>query len=306
MSVSKLYYFIILFLTLFSTATYAGPNNYPDNIEQSQYPALTDDITLPFKLKYKPSNEYNILNHITFGTPKVPGFVYIEYIGIHNIIFSQARQRIKLQAQNDLRREWNLSSMSDSEFRYRMDNINTEPPGPYGYWWERPWNYSLPPEKGGAPLKPEIMQIGWELNMPKGFTPYWWIKSQIDRIGDIWLSSDIESPEETGSDPQRRDGEVQNDREGHGKLQRPLPELRVAREYRWFESGFYHLRFKPSMRFRPDENLESMIDEISMRMQIELYVSNKKIHFGNINFFAKYNISDNEAFLDAQFEIITW
>jgi hypothetical protein len=222
------------------------------------------------------------------------------------MVLSHLRRRIKTEATDDLRREWNYGHISDSEFRRRMNYINRAPPGPYGEWWERAWFHSLPPEKGGAPLEPEIHQVGWNINIPLGFTPYWWAKRKIENVGDIWLSADNDTPEEAGPDPQRRDGRVSNDRRDHGKLQRPTPILNVERPYRWFEGGFYHLRFRPSVRFRPNEDLTQMIDEVSMRVQVELYSTHKQQHWGNVNFFVRYDISDKELFLNVQFEIITW
>lgn len=289
---------------IFSTIAYADPSK-SSQTELEYHQKLKIPTLTPLQF-YRNSQaiEYNILDYITFNNP-TPSTVKIEYVGLHQLVLSQLEKRISNEATDDLRREYNLTNITDSEFRRKMEFLNRDPPGPNGYWWERPWYDSLPPGKNGAPKELTVYQKGLDFRIPKWFIPYWWIRKQIASLGDIWIGTDTEFSEELGILPHRNDGVVVNKRKAHGKLQKPLPTINI-RQRHWFKNSFYHLRFKPSVRFKPSKGMNRIIDEASLRFRIELYSNPGRIHFADLNFYIRHNIPENDTFFSVHFNFITW
>lgn len=295
---------LIIFTLLLNVANaYAGPET-KQKIES--YPhSIHDWINSPIQLSfgYAEPPDYNIMDHITWNKwSNVPGAIQLEFIGIHGDIFSQINKRIKQQAQDDLRIQYNLSNMSDSNFRTRMEATNVSH-NFYGEWGDRSWIHSLPPEKGGAPKDPIIYSYGWELNT-EAIPLVGWFKEKFSNLGDIWISADHEFEEERGPTPQRNDRKVDNNPDNLANPRISSASLLAKEEYRWFEGKNFHLRFRPIIKMTTDTL--TMVEEIALRTQIELYSDNKSNHFGNINLFVKHDFADNNTFFSAFIEVLTW
>jgi hypothetical protein len=287
-----------------TTCVYAEPDNNAD-LEKLKLTANTFDedlLTLDFRFDLP---EYSILNHVTWNDWRhVPGAYRLELVGLQKMLLNQVQRKIQHQAEDDLRRQWNLSNMPYSEFSARMSGINSSY-NPYGEWWERSWMHSLPPEKGGAPRRPVVERVGWDIEITR-HTPFvGWFKQQFDRLGDIWISADHEFDEERGTGVQRNDGRVDNNPEDIGKLKIQEANIGIERPWRWFESGFYHFRFKPTMKFASDTRT-GFVDEVALRVQTELFYDDKKKHFATVSLFVRHDFKDENTFFSIFFELVNF
>tara|TARA_R100001244_G_scaffold25113_4_gene25542 strand:- start:3341 stop:4231 length:891 start_codon:yes stop_codon:yes gene_type:complete len=251
-------------------------------------------------------DEDNLLSQVTFNN-NVCGSVKAKYVGFYGIITGEAEKRLKRYSRRQTRIMFNNSNMSFAEAGARMAALGQKH-NPYGDWWDRSWFHSLPPEKGGASLKQTEVQIGQEFNAPNWQIVNWG-KHQIERLGDVWLTNDqaYEGTEDgdvltvPGEQPIQSNGKRLNKYNGRDEADV------VIDQTPWFLGDFYHFRFKPSLRIRGGPNIDDMIDELSLRFVVELYTSDKlRNHFGNVSFFARYNIPDNEYLTSITFDLVTW
>lgn len=272
------------------------------NLEDFDIDTGRDAIRLSLDFK-RDLPDYDILDHITWDRwENVPGAYKLEIVGIHNSLLGQVRRRFVTQLEDDLDIEWNLSNMSISEYRDRQARINNEY-NPYGEWWDRSWIYSLPPEKGGAPRKPIIKTVGWDIQITDSTPLVGWFKQQFDKLGDIWISVDHEFNEVRGVE--RNNKKNSKDAKDYNHLRIQEANIGVERPWRWFESGFYHLRFKPTVKI--SSNAESgFLDEAALRIQVELYMDDKSSHFGTLNFFVRHDFNEKDTFFSVFFELVNF
>lgn len=290
---------IVIATTHLSWAT----NTYQDTetFQNLEFPSL--------KLDYytdKSYNSLNILSSVSYQNwEEVPGAYSIEFVGIHEMILNQVKKKIQRQAEDDLRREWNLSNMSYSEFKTRMNRIDDEY-NPYGSWWERPWHYSLPPEKGGAPKQQIVETIGWDIQITENTPLLGWLKLQFNKLGDIWISADHEFDEESGKSIDRNDRKNENYlRKDLNQIKLEQADLGIERPWRWFEDDFYHLRFKPTLKLATNSST-TFIEELALKIQTELYYGYQRKEFGLLGLFIKHDLTDNNTFFSIVFEFTSF
>lgn len=287
--------FIIAFVLLTPCVAYG------DNITLDNYPNFQNQAPLNFDFNYS-HLEIDLFNYLSYCDYTIPGSTEVEYTGLYDIVLTQFERRVKSEVREDLRTEYELTNMNISTFNARMALLCRDPPGPYGEWWERPWYRSFSPENGGAPLEPYRIEIGLEVNVPKWVRPYWWIKSQIENLGDIWLGIEDDFEVQDGSNPRRLDARERNNE--IGRLETPSPSITVEQADRWFSGESYHFRFRPSIRFKPEDGIEEFINELSLKFQIELYID--QWHFANINAVIEYNMPEENFFFSCHFELTSW
>lgn len=247
----------------------------------------------------------NLLSQVTFNH-RMRGTVKETYVGLYGLLTDEANKRLKRYSRRQTRILYNNSDMTFEEAEARFAAASSSY-NPYGEWWERPWWASLPPGKGGAPLEQNEIKIGQEINLPN-----WeiinWGKRQIEKLGDIWLTNDslyegIEDNDELtipGINSNQPNDKIN---EYTGRTNADI----IIDQSTWFSGDFYHFRFKPSLRIRGGPNVDDMIDELSLKFVIELYTTDmSRKHFGNLSFYAKYNIKDNECLASVIFDLITW
>lgn len=299
-------FFIVMLFVLMTMNCYAGPDNNTD-IKNNFAPVsdnLYDSDLLKLDFRFTPPEE-TILDHISWNRwQNVPGAYSLEFVGIQRLALDQVKRRIRHQAEDDLRRQWNLSNMPYAEFTERMNQASSEF-NPYGEWWERSWIYSLPPEKGGAPRRPIVETIGWDIKITRNTPLVGWFKQQFDKLGDIWISTDHEFDEERGTGPRRNDGRIDNDPKDIGQIQIEQANIGIERPWRWFESSFYHFRFKPTLKLASDART-MFIEEAALRIQTELFLDNKTKHFATISFFVRHDFEDDNTFFSVFFELVNF
>lgn len=297
---------VILFFFLLASAVYADPENYSNISKLANPPIKRRSLT---SINYQYVEADNILSHITLRHYPA-GSLKVEYVGLHDWILSDVSKRIRIQARDDLRRAFNLSNMSDSEFRYRMDVVNGDLPNPYGEWWDRHWYESLLPEKGGAPKEMTIVKEGLDISIPESISPYWWLKRRIEDLGDIWIDSKREFDEEGKiRNINRSIITIEEAHKGRGvdlnELTDTEPEIGILKkeETAWFRGSYYHLRFRPSIKFKPDDP-NNFVSEISLRAKIELFARDRYI--GNLSFSTRYDFPKKEVYFSVYLEFVSW
>jgi len=286
---------VLLLILLFATQAFANPDTKLDLYDSIQLtlPQYADiDHDGDWQNTWDPNWRY-----------RIPGVVQIKYVGLHDLILSQARKRVLYQGRSNLRRRLREGMIGDIEFRKGMGALGNDM-GPQ--WYDRHWFHSLPPEKGGAPLEQYTREVGWTLNIDE-IPIVSWFYSQIKSLGDIWIENDhYYEGTEDGPDFQRPDRSPDLSKNDHDGLRviNPLPDLIVSRD-RWYQGSTYHLRFKPSMKFRPAQGSKRIVDEISMKVLIELFWQ-KKEHFADLAFFVRHNIPDNNTTFTISLQLVNW
>lgn len=278
--------FLILFLT---TVASAGP-------EVTLTPRLSEAISFNLFSPIPPTpviqnNIENFLNPC--WRLHIPGASRIEYVGLHGMFFSQLNRRIKAQGRSNLRREYNNGMLGDIEFRQRMEVLEYSMED---QWYDRSWYHSLPPEKGGAPKNPVRIEVGWQIRF-EAIPVISWIHKKIQSLGDIWIEHDhYFDDQEDGLGLIRPDRREDNSKNDHDKLgiDDPLPDIVVIQD-RWYKSSAYHLRFKPSARFRPTNDASRIIDEVGFKFLIELFVNGGRRYFADLVFFISHDIPKNNT-----------
>jgi hypothetical protein len=289
------------------TSTYAGPDNPPDldsltNISTDEDLDLSASLSLNY---FDDLPKSNILNHVYLNDwSHVPGAYRLKFVGIHDMVLGQVQRRLSKQLRDDLRIEYTRSNMQESEFRQRMEAISSEY-NPYGNWWERSWMHSLPPEQGGAPKVPVVNEIGWEISLENA-PIVGWFKKQFDKLGDMWISVDHEFDEESGPNPNRRDGKT-TDEGDFNQLKVRKANLGIDQDYRWFESSFYHVRFKPTLRLTSSNTSDyGFVEEIAVRVQVDLFVRDKTNHFATVNFFVSHDLEEENTYFSVFLEFVNF
>lgn len=301
--------FILAMFILFAimTSTYAETDNPPD-LDSSANISTYRDLDLSASISFNYYDDLprpNILKHVYLNDwSHVPGAYRMKFVGIHGAILGQVQRRLSKQLRDDLRIEYTRSNMSESVFRERMGAISNEY-NPYGNWWDRSWMYSLPPEKGGAPKEPVVNEIGWDIsidNMPV----IGWFKKQFDKLGDMWISVDHEFDEESGPNPNRRDGKTTNSGD-FNQLKVREANLGIDQDYRWFESSFYHVRFKPTLRLTSSNTSNyGFVEEVAVRVQVDLFVRDKKKQFATFNFFVSHDLEEQNTYFSVFLEFVNF
>ena len=278
--------------------------------------ASAEDLDFDLEIQYpryqQPTNSYE--QFIYNKWDHVPGVVQLDLVGPQGAIVRQLRQRVKGQARDILRFQYDEGGLTWPQYIRRLEEVDYDLPA-YGHWWERAWFYSLTPDQGGAPYKPIVKTYGWNWGIPDDFPILGWLKRKFQSLGDIWIDNtqefdDIDNRNRLDNEnqfSQRRDRESIN----YTRLER-TPNTSVGlskgvsvKSYRWYEGARYHFRFRPSVRFRPTQGADRTIDEISLRFLIELY-TDKGHHMANIVLFARYDIPQQQTYLSAALVLVNW
>ncbi len=299
---------VALLILLLTSVVYAQPDPHKLDLYKSDFtsppkfnlhqPYFTSNLSIPYK--------QNILDTIDpYSIYRTPGAIKIRYVGIHKMVFSQMNKRIKAQGRSNLRRMYNTGMIGDKEFRQNMKSLEHTMEE---QWYNRPWYHSLPPEKGGAPKNPIEIEVGWKIHF-ETLPIISWFHEQIKKLGDIWIEHDhYYDGQEDGPGlirPDRSQDASQNDHDKF-KIGNPLPDIIVTRN-RWYQGTTYHLRFKPSVRFKPTQGTNRIIDEVSLKVLVELYHNNhNKSHFANLVFFISHNIPQNDTILTVALSFINF
>ena len=289
--------------------------------------ARADDLTLATKLNYDIDFqtyidtdyttttlffENNLLDQVTFNN-WIPGSLVVKYIGLHGIVLNQAKKHLKHEARRRINILYHNGSMTDNETKEAFANLNGST-NPYGNWWDRRWFHSLPHDKGGAPKTVSTVYIGYHIQIPDNWGAITWVKDKFEAIGDIWIRNNHTFDGEDGTGliiPGESEKETKeknnvknlNNIEYHG-----IAVIVEGHEidHEWFKGDFYHFRFKPSIRIIGGPEFIDIIDEVSLAFVIELFKTKKHVHFADINFLVKYNISNEEIYAAVDFKLLTW
>jgi len=89
------------------------------------------------------------------------GSLKFKYTGIKKVIIDEVRDTLEDEWRSDAETLFNSGQISLSQYRYSLLRLSwtRQHYGMNGYWWERPWYESRPPNKGGAP-RPQSFTIG--------------------------------------------------------------------------------------------------------------------------------------------------
>ena len=244
----------------------------------------------------------------------VPGSIKIKYRGIHGALLDQAEKRMKQIAKRRIRRQYHHGNASNEDIGKAFSALSGSN-NPYGYWWDRKWFHSLPANKGGAPNAITVVHVGHKIQIPNDWGVITYLRDKFESIGDIWVRNDhlYDDIEETNGVTVPGESREETKRETN------IDDFNTV-EYRdtslildgkeidseWFRGNFYHFRFRPSMRVKGGMDPKDMIDELSLKFVVELFADNDRVHFADVSLFVRYNIPENELFVSATMEILTW
>jgi hypothetical protein len=126
------------------------------------------DLSQPLRLQlsfnyYSDKPDDGFLDAVTMASLP-PGSLKIRFTGFHGFVVKHIRSQYRRFVRHAFREGWYVlpdKALSRREVYQRVDHTDFNPLT-NGAWWQRSWNESLPPEKGGAPLAPHIHTYGQE------------------------------------------------------------------------------------------------------------------------------------------------
>jgi hypothetical protein len=94
-------------------------------------------------------------NHAVYDFSGIPCVLYHFVMGYYKQAF-----------QDELYQHWATGYMTIMDLEHAHERyVNGLAEARYGRWWDRTWRESLPVEKGGIPLKPQVIEIGREIEV---------------------------------------------------------------------------------------------------------------------------------------------
>jgi hypothetical protein len=265
-------------------------------------PPIKAEITLDFH--YPTYEDQPLINHFPCDWKTVPGAVHLDLVGIHDMVISYLQRRLSRYAEDQLWLFYNESNISEQKLYEELIEVNSKL-SYYGDWWDRPWFYSLPPEKNGAPRKVQKIEFGWELTIPKSMPILGWLKEKFESIGDIWLTDERAyvniKDQQSG---QLRSNKQANDPET--EIKEPINAVIEGSSYAWYRGLNYHLRFRPTIRVSPGIEWRDILNEYSFKIVIEIFIRNHTIHFADIMFIFRHNLKEEIMSSSLTLSILTW
>lgn len=237
-----------------------------------------------------PSHKYSFVDYFKQDWTTVSGASRIEYVGVHDIVIPYLQRRFVRYAKDQLWEYYHLSNMSQETFDRELAEIDSQWHY-YGEWWDRPWFYSLPVERGGAPRNPQKVEVGWKISIPKNFPVIYWIKEQIMSLGDIWLTDERAYINLRDSNQVRQYITPHDD--PREELKEPVNVIFEGQGYSWYNGTNHHLRFRPSIRISPGLTLKEIFSEYNFKVVIETYIKDHTVHLADLVFTLSHDINND-------------
>lgn len=275
----------------------------------------------------RPVHRADFLHQVSL-TRLPPGSLMVRYEGIEGYVVRKAQSRLKSLWRDSIKDAWEGGVLDDHRYEAELDEMyNTL--GDFragGRWWERSWLDSLTPERGGAPAQPFIHYVGRRLDVlrvgPMRFTND--LKARIDRVtvlsfdpdgGQIYRDFDLRRLareharlQRSGDDLEDREDELPalTGEQPDGGLAEPMVRIVLEPPDPGLLPGYWRLRFRPSAGVNLFGEPSELVEEVSMRVALELFLGEERLKFMEIEALLSYDFQDNDAALGIEVALLTW
>ena len=268
-------------------------------------------------------------------TRRIPGSLVIDYEGLQGYVMKQLQKRLRKEWGNHLEDVQEYTEITDWEMRQRYERMSNalidHEAG--GAWWDRPWMYSLPASKGGAPDQPYVHQVGRTI--------------EFLRLGPLALRNDMKARMDTvtvfelDSDPGRiyraLPEQVPLLARDHAQLDRGNPRLdplafddderserRDAGGFRsirgmdlvinteiepsrWLDGVRWRVKLRPGARLKVKGTQTDDLDgDVSLRVVLEVRLGASEMHVLDIEWTTKYKPLDREGYTALEISLLSW
>lgn len=257
-----------------------------------------------------------------------PGSLQVRYEGIEGYLVRKAQSRLKSLWRDSIKDAWEGGILDDQQYDARIDEMydSLSDFRSGGRWWERSWLDSLTPERGGAPADPYVHRVGERLDVlrvgPVRFTND--LKARVDRVtilsfdpdgGQIYRDFDLRRLareharlQRSGDDLDDRGDELPalTGEPTDGGLAEPMVRITLEPPDPGLLPGYWRLRFRPSAGVNLMGEPSQVIEEVSMRVTLELFLGVERMKFMEIEALASYDFDDNVAAIGFEVSLLTW
>jgi hypothetical protein len=261
------------------------------------------------------------------------GSLVIRYEGFHRFAVKRLQSRYRSFWRKQVRTIARDSFINPLELG-RMQGAMIEAWGDMyanGNWWDRTWEESLPPEKGGAPLRPYVHTHGRDLTILElgPLKIYNTMKAKVSRVellslddqsaGRIYRSfrgkhhqpaRDDARLERHVMDPEDDEAEPSADE----KVGRPHlePITRVAFNFapelnrKLWEGVSWRFKARPSIRLSPSLNAMEVVRELSLKAELDILYGARREKVLGFQAEIEYEPQNNELELTVEVALLTW
>jgi hypothetical protein len=257
-----------------------------------------------------------------------PGSLVVRYEGIEGYLVRKTQSRMKSLWRESIKDAWEAGILDDQRYdsaiEHMYESLSDFRAG--GRWWERSWLDSLTPERGGAPATPFVQKIGERIDVfslgPVRFTNDF--KARVDRVtilsfdpdgGQIHRDFDLRRLareharlQRAGDDLDERDDELPalTGEPPDGGLAEPMVRIALEPPEPGILPGYWRLRFRPSAGLDLLGDPSEIVEELSMRVALELFLGESRVKFLEVEALASYEFEDNSASIGIEFSLLTW
>jgi hypothetical protein len=268
--------------------------------------------------------------HAVSLTRLPPGSLVMRYEGIEGVVVRKATSRLKSLWNDSIRDRYEADLIDYDEYGDELTDMGNACADfdAGGRWWDRSWLDSLTPERGGAPERPVVCQIGERLEVfrlgPLSVTND--LRARIDHLtvlridpdaGQIYRHLDVRRLAHEHAHL-RRDADEQDDHlpplsPEDGRRQREAeaaPAVRIILDPPdpGLLPGRWRLHLRPAASINPMHkgSIIDMVRDLSLRASLELYMGARPKKFMEIEALARFDPSTREATLAIEVSLVQW
>lgn len=295
-------------------------------------PAFDADVELRLELpayRWLPRRVHRAdFMHQVALTRLPPGSLVVRYEGIEGYLLRKAQSRLKSLWRESIKDAWEGGILDDQRYDAAIDEMYDSLADfrAGGRWWERSWLDSLTPERGGAPVQPFVHRIGERIDVlrlgPVHFTNDF--KARVDQVtvlsfdpdgGQIHRDVDLRRLareharlQRSGDDQDAREDELPTltGEPPDGGLAEPTVRITLEPPNPGLLPGHWRLRFRPSAKIDLLGEPSKIIEGLSMRVTLELFLGESRVKFMEIEALATYELEDNSAAIGIEVSLLTW
>lgn len=187
----------LLIAPAFASAQEVIVEQRPAVVAETAAPDAALSLRFPLYSFTQSVRDVPFISNVTLSRPPPPGSMTIKYGGLHGLVVRRVQGRLKREWRDSIQDAWENGLLDDQEYRSKITDMQNELTDfeVGGRWWERRWWDSLPPERGGAPADPLVVQIGdaHEVCRLGPFRLTNEFRVRVDDIGAFRMRGSIES-----------------------------------------------------------------------------------------------------------------